>query len=490
MLRTLAMLEVPLPLLRDLWANLRVADIVDVLVVSVIVYAGMSWFRRARSRFVMLGVVTLVVVYVIARLLDLTLTLVLFQAGITVALVALVVIFQEEIRRAFERLGNPGALRGNRTDQEDSQRWVDDVVSSATSMARSRTGALIVFKGREPLDRHLRGGTVLDGRVSEPLLLSIFDSSSPGHDGAVVVEGGWVRSFGRHLPLSTHIAGDERFGTRHTAALGLSESSDAIVLVVSEERGEISLAIDGKLSRVESASELGTRLQDFLRSVAPEVRTSPLRKLTRNLAPKALSLLIAVVTWVVVVGPQGERVGRTFQVPVSLHDTPEGYMLDQPRPPDVLVTLTGSERTFRRFNPETLVAAVNAGGIRPGAQRVELGQESIDLPRGLVLERIDPSVITLVAHETVTRAFPVHPVTDGKLPKGVELKSVHTEPEKIKLVVRKSDMGTFRRVDTEAISLEDVTETTSVWRGLSVPPGARLEPGQPASVRVVLELTR
>ena len=485
MLRTLTMFEEPLLLLRDLWANLRIADVIDVLVVSVIVYAGMSWFRRSRTRFVMLGIVTLVGVYVIARVLDLTLTLVLFQAGITVALVALVVIFQEEIRRAFERLGNPRTLRRQRSE-EATQRWVDDLVSAVMTMARSRTGALIVFKGREPLDRHLRGGTVLDGRISEPLLLSIFDSSSLGHDGAVLIEDGWVRSFGRHLPLSTHIAGGEHFGTRHAAALGLSESSDALVLVVSEERGEISLASDGKLTRIDSASELGTRLRDFLGSVAPKVRASPVRTLTRNLAPKMLSLLIAVVTWIVVVGPQGERVGRTYRVPVSLRDAPQSYMLDRPRPSDVLVTLTGSERAFRRLEPEALVAAIEAKSIRPGAQRVRLGQESIDLPRGLVLERIDPDVVTLVAHETMTRAFPVHAATEGQLANGLKLKSVRAEPEKINLVVRKSDLGTFHRVDTEPIVLDGIAESTSLWRGVSIPPGTRLEAGQPSSVRVVV----
>ena len=475
------------PHFRDLYGNLRVADAIDVLVFAIIVYGGFTWFRRARSRFVMLGVVTLVAMYAAARILDLALTLVLFQAGITVALVALVVIFQEEIRRAFEQLGNPGRLRKTRREDE-STRWVDDVVASATSMSRSRTGALIVFKGREPLDRHLRGGTELDGRTSRPLLLSIFDSSSPGHDGAVIVDGGWIRSFGVHLPLSTHIAGDEQFGTRHTAALGLSEASDALVLVVSEERGEISLAKDGKLEKIDSASELRARLRSFLLAFAPQRNGSRWRSLTSNLAPKMLSLVVAMVTWVLVVGPQGEHVGRSFRVPVTLLDAPPSYMLDQPRPFDVLVTLSGSERAFRKLDPAALSVTVGAGSIRSGAQLVRVGQESIELPKGLVLQRIDPDTITIVAHETLVRSFPIRAPTEGKLPDGLKLVAVRTEPNEVRLVVRKSDAGTFARVDTETVELGDVAETTSVTRGLSIPPGARLEANAPAKVRVIVEV--
>ncbi len=473
--------------LRNLGSTLRIADAVDVLVFAAIVYVALVWFRRARSRFVMLGMAALAMVYAVARVLDLTLTLVLFQAGITVALVALVVIFQEEIRRTFERLGNPSALR-KRSAQDQSTRWVDELVASAVSMASSKTGALLVFQGREPLDRHTRGGTALDGRLSQPLLLSIFDSSSPGHDGAVLVKDGWVRSFGLHLPLSTHIAGTEHFGTRHTAALGLSECSDALVLVVSEERGEISLARDGKLDVVDSASSLATRIREHLSSVAPPVTPSRWRPFTRNLVPKVLALAIAAVTWVVVVGPQGERVGRAYRVPITLRHAPPKYMLDQPRPTDVLVTLTGTERAFRKLDPASLVVTLDAASIRPGAQRVRIGQESIDLPRDLVLHRIDPNAVTLVAHETLVRAYPIHAVTEGDLPEGRKLATVATEPEEVRLVVRKRDAGTFSRVHTQPVELDGIRSTTTVERGLLVPPGTRLAHGAPDRVKVELKL--
>jgi uncharacterized protein (TIGR00159 family) len=480
------MIAESLSFLHDLWGSLRVADAIDVTIFAVILYGGFAWFRQARTRFAMLGVAALVALYALARSLDLTLTLVLFQASITVALLALVVIFQEEIRHAFERLGNPKALRG--APSTNTRPWLLEVLECTAKMAHDKTGALIVLKGRDVLDRHIRGGNELDGRISQQLLLSIFDSSSPGHDGAVLVDDGWVRRFGVHLPLSNRIAGSEHFGTRHTAAIGLTERCDALVVVVSEERGEISVAREGKLDKIPSASQLEKLLVDFLADVTPKQASSQWRTWTRNLAPKLLALLIAIVTWVIVVGPQGESVGRSYRIPITLRQTPAEFMLDQPRPADVLVTLSATERAFRRLDPASLVITVNASDIRPGAQLVRIGQQDLDLPRGITLHRIDPDGISLVAHETMVKDYPIRASTEGKLPQGLKLARVRTEPTQVKLVVRKSAMGTFARVETEPVDLSEVRNTSTLTRSLSIPPGARLETGQNPSVRVFLEL--
>lgn len=470
----------------NLWHNLRVADAVDVVVFAFFIYVGLAWFRKARSRFVMLGIVTMIALYAAARILDLALTLMFFQAGITVALVAIVVIFQEELRRTFERLGNPKALRARR--QTGTEPWIDDVVASAATMAKARTGALIVFAGEEPLDRHLQGGTALGGQVSTALILSIFDSSSPGHDGAVVIEHGLIRLFGAHLPLSTDISGGEPFGTRHTAAIGLSERSDALVLVVSEERGEISFARDGRLEKVDGMAAVRTRINEFLRSAAPVRR--PLAWLTSNLAPKILAVAAAIVTWIVVVGPEGESASRSYHVPITLRHAPAALMLEQPRPASVLVTLSGTERAYRALDPASLMVNVDAEKIHSGAQRVELGQADLELPRGLLLHRIDPDFITIVAHETLKKDYPIHTPTTGSLPAGLRLASVTTKPERVELVVRKRDVGTFQRVETAPIELGEIDKTLTLSRSMSVPSGARLEEGVDPTVLVTVEVVR
>jgi uncharacterized protein (TIGR00159 family) len=346
--------------LKDVWERLGIADVFDVIIVAALVYAAISWLRRARSRFVALGFAALVVTYFLAQLLKMRLTLVLFQAGIAIALVALVVIFQEDLRRAFERIALSSPLAGRRPPPP-SEQVIGAVIDSVDSMAERRIGALIVFRGKDPLERHMTGGFVLDGSVSEPLLLSIFDPTSPGHDGAVVIEGGAISRFAVHLPLSTEPAA--RHGTRHAAALGLSERCDALVVVVSEERGTISVARAGTLEPIESVVELKRRLSAFLHEVAPTSKEPTWRRLvSHNLGLKVLSLAVAVAAWLVLIGLPGEArshdPGEEIELPVKVEtqgQLPLGVRLESiaARPSRVrLVVRTGEEFEYRQVRTE------------------------------------------------------------------------------------------------------------------------------------------
>lgn len=181
----------------------------------------------------------------------------LFLASVVVLLLA----FQDDLKRFFERLAVWGLGRQSGSPGDST---VESVVRTSLALANVRHGALIVLPGREPLDRHLEGGVPLDGTVSDLLLLSLFDPHSPGHDGAIVVDTERVRRFGVHLPLSADFAELGSRGTRHAAALGLTEQCDALVVVVSEERGVVSVAEGGSLSEVESPDALRARIARFV----------------------------------------------------------------------------------------------------------------------------------------------------------------------------------------------------------------------------------
>jgi diadenylate cyclase len=382
--------------IRELIADVRFADVLDVLVIAAVIYLAIAWFRRSRSRFVMGGFATLAALYVLARAADMYLTLLVFQALITVALVAVVVIFQEEIRRAFEQI----AIRGQLTRQLPTgpRESVATVVEACSQLANRRIGALFVFRGKEPLERHVSAGVALEGRPSEALLYSIFDPHSAGHDGAVIIESGLVRQFGVHLPLSTH--GQPGLGTRHTAAIGLSERSDAFVIVISEERGTISVARGGEL-RVVSPAELATELDAFSRSLAP---TRPEKRLFRvlfeNPGTKALSLALALTAWLLLFGPLREKTTRSFSVPVAYRDVPEGFMLDAPNPQNVRVTLVGPTRAFASLQESSLTISLDVGAIKPGMQRMPIGDEEIAQPRELSIQRIEPKSVVVVARRS------------------------------------------------------------------------------------------
>lgn len=469
----------------DLVSTVRPADAIDVVVVAVLIYFVIVWFRRARSRFVIGGFAALGVVYVVARLLDMYLTLLIFQALVTVALVAVVVIFQEDIRRGFERI----AIRGSLSFEDKGRagaRYIDVVVDAISQLANRRIGALVVFRGKEPLERHVTGGVPLDGRISEPLLCSIFDPHSPGHDGAAIIDRGLIRFFGVHLPLSTRAPA--HVGTRHAAALGLSERSDALVVAVSEERGTISLATGGELSVVGPA-ELKSALEKFLRGISPE-QPVPLwrRLLVENLGTKLLSLALAVTAWLLLFGPQSETVARTFDVPVAYRDVPDAFIVDEPQPREVRITLSGPSRAFDMLDPGELGVSLNVADLRAGTQRIEVAEPEIEHPRELSVSRVEPRSVTVVAQPTRERELAVKPALLGSLPPRLRLVAVRTDPESVPAAVQQSELGKVTHLLTEPVDLSRIEETTTLTRALRLPRGVRLAKTAPREVSVSVEV--
>ncbi|HKK50208.1 MAG TPA: diadenylate cyclase, partial [Myxococcota bacterium] len=311
-------------------------DLVDILVVAGFLWFAVRFLRGSRARAELSGLALLGVVYGVARALDLELTSVLLQGFFAVLILILVVVFQDDLRRIFGQLGSWRRLPG---DSRAENAALDILVRATARMAESRTGALIVLPGREPLERHIEGGVVLHGRLSEPLLLSIFDVSSPGHDGAVVVRGDVVERFAAHLPLSANHEAVRPAGTRHAAALGLAERCDATCIVVSEERGSVSLARNGELRRLPSPRALASELH---KAVAPE--TTPTRARWKQRAPEAaFALLAALLLWTLIV-PGSDMGEVTVPVPVEITNLPEGRRLESIEPEEVSVTLRGLRR--------------------------------------------------------------------------------------------------------------------------------------------------
>ena len=235
---------------KQLVEHLHVADVVDVLIIALLIYVVLKWLGRRASHASVLAGVSVALLYVAARYFDLYLTRLLFQVGLPALLAGLVIVFQHDLKRGFERLSAWRPFQADLPSAELS-RMIDVLIESAQSLAERKIGALIVLQGREPLERHTRGGVAVHAELSIPLLHSIFHPKSMGHDGAVVIAERRIERLGVHLPLSSNLEEVGNSGTRHTAALGLAERCDALVLVVSEERGSISVAEQGRLDAVE-----------------------------------------------------------------------------------------------------------------------------------------------------------------------------------------------------------------------------------------------
>lgn len=291
------------------------ADVLDVAIVACGIYFAITWLRRSRAALVAVGFALLAALFLVARWLDLGLTVWVLQGLFAALALVLVVLFQDELRRAFEQLA-AWAL-GRRDDHRPRLDATEILVRSLSRLARERVGALVVVPGIQRLERHVSGGVELGGELSQALLESLFDRHSPGHDGAVIVEDRRVVRFGVQLPLSRNVEHLAETGTRHSAALGLSERSDAICLVVSEERGSVSVASDGRLEPVPNADALAARISRFFRERRALASPDPgWSRLLRERRPeKAASLALALLLWLLV---------TLLQVPRSAE--PEGSL--------------------------------------------------------------------------------------------------------------------------------------------------------------------
>jgi diadenylate cyclase len=278
-----------------------IADLLDIALVTVLIYALLVWFKRTKTAFVAMGLLMLALVYTVARIMGMYMTIWIFQGFFAVVIIAIVVIFQEELRHIFERIAVWSLQGGSR--RSTAPREVEMIVRSVSDFARDKIGALIVLHGRDPLDRHVEGGWDLNGELSEALLESIFDSHSLGHDGAVLIENGKVTKFGCHLPLSKDFAKITSLGTRHTAAIGLSERTDAITIVVSEEKGTIAVAQAGELTTMPDLRSLQEAIETFVAAQAPKPVDQTLRTFFQhNTREKLIALAVSVLMWLFFIG--------------------------------------------------------------------------------------------------------------------------------------------------------------------------------------------
>ena len=233
-------------------SNITLTDIIDILVMGLLLMFVYRFVRGRKAGKLIAGIAIWMLILAIGRLFQLhTISFIfgyIFQAGI----IALVILFQPELRDALERVGEE-PLRGLKgLSDKDANRdevWIRDICEAAVDMSRSRTGALIVLEKNAKLDEIARSGIEIDSKISPYLLRNIFFDKSPLHDGAIIIRGGRIHSAGCLLPLSRRSDIDQSLGTRHRAAIGVTEISDALALVVSEETGKISVAMNGQITR-------------------------------------------------------------------------------------------------------------------------------------------------------------------------------------------------------------------------------------------------
>lgn len=250
-------------------------NVIEIIIIGVLVYQILIWIKTTRAWTLLKGLAMILLFAIIAAVLHWTVILWILKNTTTIAVTALLIVFQPELRKALEQLGSNNffsrilAFDDSKENQGFSDRTINELARATFEMAKVKTGALMVIERSMPLKEIERTGIEINGLVTSQLLINIFEHNTPLHDGAVVIRGNRIAAATCYLPLSDNMTISKDLGTRHRAAVGVSEATDSLTIVVSEETGRVSVADGGSLTRIEDAETLKGILSDIMEK--PEV---------------------------------------------------------------------------------------------------------------------------------------------------------------------------------------------------------------------------
>ncbi len=458
----------------------------DILLITFLIYRVYLWIQGTRALRILFALAALGLFYLVASWSGLFMTTWLLQYLWAVILVVMVVVFQSEIRQVLERmsplhffLGQPAAI---------DRLSLEEVIRTAFELAKNRVGVLIVFQRQDILDDHLKGGIPLDGRVSGEILTSIFLPNSPAHDGAVIIREGRVVSVGCYLPLSDNTGLPRAYGTRHRAGIGITERSDALSLIVSEERGEVSLAVGGEIQRMADPDALKTKLESIL--LKPERGKGHWKvPFTANLLPKFIALISVLVLWSLIAKQQ--RAEMWLSVPLEYRNVPSNMEIVGGLSNKIEIGVRGPRGVISGINPEKIRAHIDLAQMVSGLNYIRLTSDNISVPLGTEITKINPSSLQVSLESMKTRSLQVRAKLVGKLRNPLRLKSVGVEPAFLSFRGPESIMTQLREIYTEPIDLAAIKENTRISVGVEVyPPQIRPAPNQPSQVSVEIQVDR
>lgn len=246
--------------------TMSLGDILEILIVAFLLYYVLVWMKNTRAWLLLRGLIMICVFLVVAYLLDMSTIMWMARNILGFAVTAIIVVMQPELRHALEELGKKAFIPtpGSRDQGDFSEKTINEITKACVEMGKVKTGALIVIEQKETLKDYERTGIEVDGLVTSQLLINIFEHNTPLHDGAAIIRGNRVTSATCYLPLSDNLSLSKELGTRHRAGVGISEVTDSLTVIVSEETGKISVACEGKLERNLDGTALKNRLKQLL----------------------------------------------------------------------------------------------------------------------------------------------------------------------------------------------------------------------------------
>jgi diadenylate cyclase len=378
---------------KDLLNLFRWQDALDILILTYIFYRLYLWLRKKKALRMVVAILSLPLFYLLAQWIDLPLSVWGLQNLWPVIIIVLVVIFQQEIREVLGNISIPSFFFG-RTEGLTSK-INDKIAEAAYQMANKKMGGLIVLQRGDDLDEFLREKTLLDSEINEDILISIFNSQSPLHDGAVIIQGGRIRYAAALLPLSKSTSLPKEWGTRHRAGVGITEVSDGECIIISEERGEVLIASQGKVEKKKGKEDLKESLADWtpIGDSKDEEKAWP-KKILGDGPTKALFLSLVCILWIFIIGiRQGEV---SLNIPIEYYSIPQNLVIVGEPPKEVNIRLKGSQRLLSSVKTDYVRVQVNLSNAHKGTNQISLSETDIATRPGITITHFYPRNLRLV----------------------------------------------------------------------------------------------
>jgi len=384
--------------------NITAREIADIAVVSIALYVVLLFIKQTKSYFLIGVSVLLILVSIVSQNLDLALTRTILQPLSTLTFIIIAIVFQREIRRFFKWIvTGQSHIFSFSSKKQISKGASGEIAEALLYMSAKKIGGILVFTGKQDIDDIVEGGQRLGGEITKEIILSIFDTSSAGHDGAIVIENDVIKQFGVHLPLAREYSDYRKVGTRHRASAGITEDTDAIALTVSEERGTISIFREGAAEIIKDEEELRDLLKTLTGEIEDEKTNFWKYFFLGNLGAKGIAVGVTLLVWLLLFVQSGIT-RKEYTVPVSFQLIPANLELDSKSGvKEITLTLEGKTRDIALVDGSKLEAKIDAKDFATGTRKIEITRTMINVPSFVQVLTIDPKSISVNVLEKVEK---------------------------------------------------------------------------------------
>ena len=447
--------------------SLRWQDIIDIGLVSYILFRFYVLFRGTNAFRVLIGMTILWFFQQIAVSMGLIVTNWVVQGVVTLGAFIIIVIFRNEIRTVLLARNLKFIFWGVSSKIVTST--IETIVQSVFDMARRNCGALIVLPGREDLEDVIQKGIPWQGEMSKEMILSIFWPQNPVHDGAAIIQGDQITQVSAILPLSRRDDLPSYYGTRHRAALGLAETTDALIIAISEERGDVVAAQDSQLKVIKQKRRLEQILQQHMGTAAKKSRESIKERLMVT-AAALISIIFVTAVWFSV--SKGVDTLANLETPVVYMNRDPAMEIIRTSSNTVSLELEGSGALIKSIKPDQIQVKLDLKKSKVGPNSFTITRESISLPPGIILKGVTPPVVDVDLDVLIKKELPVQIDWVGKLPNRFILADATIEPQTVTIIGGKRMLEKMSAIYTEKVPLNNLEGEGTIAVNLALNPAS------------------